>query len=90
MVRDEQFQAMQAGRDWPRYAGAGAGFGQGFGGLGDIFGARKIYMIGLALFTLASLLSGCASSMATCWRVVIIGSKPYGSGPPPVCRANRW
>jgi len=35
------------------------------GALGDIFGARRIYMIGLVLFTIASLISGCASSMAT-------------------------
>ena len=35
------------------------------GALGDIFGARKIYMIGLVLFTMASLISGCASSMST-------------------------
>jgi DHA2 family methylenomycin A resistance protein-like MFS transporter len=34
------------------------------GALGDIFGARKIYMIGLVLFTVASLISGCAPSMS--------------------------
>jgi MFS transporter, DHA2 family, methylenomycin A resistance protein len=34
------------------------------GALGDIFGARKIYMIGLVLFTIASLISGCASSLS--------------------------
>jgi DHA2 family methylenomycin A resistance protein-like MFS transporter len=35
------------------------------GALGDIFGARRIYMIGLVLFNVASLISGCASSMST-------------------------
>jgi MFS transporter, DHA2 family, methylenomycin A resistance protein len=34
------------------------------GALGDIFGARKIYMVGLGLFTAASLISGCAPSMS--------------------------
>jgi DHA2 family methylenomycin A resistance protein-like MFS transporter len=34
------------------------------GALGDIFGARKVYMIGLVLFTIASLISGCAASMS--------------------------
>jgi DHA2 family methylenomycin A resistance protein-like MFS transporter len=38
---------------------------QSGGALGDIFGARKIYMIGLVLFSIASLISGCASSMST-------------------------
>jgi MFS transporter, DHA2 family, methylenomycin A resistance protein len=40
------------------------------GALGDIFGARKIYMIGLVLFTLASLVSGCAPSLS-----VLIGGR---------------
>jgi DHA2 family methylenomycin A resistance protein-like MFS transporter len=35
------------------------------GGLGDIFAARSIYIIGLVLFTIGSLISGCASSMST-------------------------
>ncbi len=35
------------------------------GALGDIFGARTIYAIGLVLFTMASLIAGCASSMST-------------------------
>lgn len=34
------------------------------GALGDIFGARKIYMIGLVLFTVASLICGFAPSMS--------------------------
>ncbi len=35
------------------------------GALGDVFGARRIYMIGLVLFGVASLISGSASSMST-------------------------
>jgi DHA2 family methylenomycin A resistance protein-like MFS transporter len=37
---------------------------------------RKIYMIGLVLFTIASLISGCASSMST----LIAGRMPQGIG----------
>ncbi|ASL48951.1 Multidrug resistance protein Stp (plasmid) [Burkholderia sp. AD24] len=33
------------------------------GALGDMFGARKIYMLGLALFTASSLLCGCAPTL---------------------------
>lgn len=34
------------------------------GALGDIFGARKIYLIGLGLLTTAPLVSGCAPSLS--------------------------
>jgi DHA2 family methylenomycin A resistance protein-like MFS transporter len=34
------------------------------GALGDTYGARKIYMIGLVLFTVASLICGCAPSIS--------------------------
>jgi DHA2 family methylenomycin A resistance protein-like MFS transporter len=33
------------------------------GALADMFGARKIYILGLAIFTVSSLLSGCAPSL---------------------------
>jgi MFS transporter, DHA2 family, methylenomycin A resistance protein len=46
------------------------------GALGDIFGARKIYLIGLGLFTLASLASGCAPSLS----VLIAGRILQGAG----------
>jgi DHA2 family methylenomycin A resistance protein-like MFS transporter len=46
------------------------------GALGDLFGARKIYMIGLVLFTLASLVSGCAPSLS----VLIAGRILQGVG----------
>jgi DHA2 family methylenomycin A resistance protein-like MFS transporter len=46
------------------------------GALGDIFGARRIYMIGLVLFTLASLVSGCAPSLP----VLIAGRILQGVG----------
>jgi len=35
------------------------------GALGDTFGARRVYVIGLALFTLASVINGCAPSLPT-------------------------
>jgi DHA2 family methylenomycin A resistance protein-like MFS transporter len=40
------------------------------GALGDTFGARRIYLIGLVLFTIASLVSGCAPSLP-----VLIGGR---------------
>jgi DHA2 family methylenomycin A resistance protein-like MFS transporter len=46
------------------------------GALGDTFGARKIYMIGLVLFTMASLISGCAPSLS----VLIAGRILQGVG----------
>lgn len=46
------------------------------GALGDIFGARKIYMIGLVLFTAASMISGCAPSLS----VLIAGRILQGVG----------
>jgi DHA2 family methylenomycin A resistance protein-like MFS transporter len=46
------------------------------GALGDIFGARKIYTIGLVLFTMASLISGCAPSLS----VLIAGRILQGAG----------
>jgi DHA2 family methylenomycin A resistance protein-like MFS transporter len=46
------------------------------GALGDTFGARKLYMIGLVLFTLASLVSGCAPSLS----VLIAGRILQGVG----------
>ena len=46
------------------------------GALGDMFGARKIYMIGLVLFTAASLISGCAPSLS----VLIAGRILQGIG----------
>jgi len=35
------------------------------GALGDTYGARRVYVIGLALFTLASVINGCAPSLPT-------------------------
>jgi MFS transporter, DHA2 family, methylenomycin A resistance protein len=46
------------------------------GALGDTFGARKIYLIGLVLFTMASLISGCAPSLP----VLIAGRILQGVG----------
>ena len=46
------------------------------GALGDIFGARKVYMIGLGLFTTASLVSGCARSLP----VLVAGRVLQGIG----------
>jgi DHA2 family methylenomycin A resistance protein-like MFS transporter len=46
------------------------------GALGDIYGARKIYMIGLVLFTIASLVSGCAPSLS----ILIVGRILQGVG----------
>jgi MFS transporter, DHA2 family, methylenomycin A resistance protein len=46
------------------------------GALGDTFGARKIYMIGLVLFAMASLISGCAPSLS----VLIAGRILQGVG----------
>jgi DHA2 family methylenomycin A resistance protein-like MFS transporter len=46
------------------------------GALGDTFGARKIYLIGLVLFTMASLICGCAPSLS----VVIAGRILQGFG----------
>jgi DHA2 family methylenomycin A resistance protein-like MFS transporter len=46
------------------------------GALGDAYGARKIYMIGLVLFTAASLISGCAPSLS----VLIAGRILQGMG----------
>ncbi len=46
------------------------------GALGDIFGARKIYMVGLVLFTMASLIAGCAPSLS----VLIAGRSLQGVG----------
>jgi MFS transporter, DHA2 family, methylenomycin A resistance protein len=46
------------------------------GALGDSYGARKIYIIGLVLFTAASLISGCAPSLS----VLIAGRILQGMG----------
>jgi DHA2 family methylenomycin A resistance protein-like MFS transporter len=46
------------------------------GALGDAYGARKIYLIGLVLFTAASLISGCAPSLS----VLIAGRILQGMG----------
>jgi MFS transporter, DHA2 family, methylenomycin A resistance protein len=46
------------------------------GALGDSYGARKIYIIGLVLFTAASLISGCAPSLL----VLIAGRILQGMG----------
>jgi len=46
------------------------------GALGDTYGARKIYMIGLVLFAVASLISGCAPSIS----VLIAGRILQGIG----------
>lgn len=46
------------------------------GALGDMYGARRVYMAGLFLFTLASLVCGCAPTMA----VLIAGRVLQGVG----------
>jgi MFS family permease len=46
------------------------------GALGDVFGARKVYLTGLGLFMLASLVSGCAPSLP----VLIAGRILQGVG----------
>ena len=38
------------------------------GRLGDIFGQRRMFLIGISLFTLASLACGIATSRASSWR----------------------
>jgi DHA2 family methylenomycin A resistance protein-like MFS transporter len=35
------------------------------GALGDVFGARRVYVLSLTLFTAASLTTGCAPTMST-------------------------
>lgn len=46
------------------------------GALGDMFGARRVYLVGLSLFTLSSLLMSCAPSLA----VLIAGRVLQGIG----------
>jgi DHA2 family methylenomycin A resistance protein-like MFS transporter len=46
------------------------------GALADTFGARRVYVIGLALFTAASLICGCAPSLA----MLVIGRVLQGVG----------
>jgi DHA2 family methylenomycin A resistance protein-like MFS transporter len=58
------------------YVGVFASLVLSGGALGDIFGARKIYMIGLGLFTAASLVSGCARSLS----VLVAGRILQGVG----------
>ncbi len=56
------------------------------GRLGDLFGYRRVFLIGITVFTLASVASGVASSQA----ILVIGRAAQGWAarpfPPPACR----
>jgi MFS family permease len=87
-------------------AGYGLAYGSGLilgGRLGDIFGRRRMFAFGLALFTLASVACGLVPALAIdgigmglalapIMGTVLARVAPHHAGPPPACspRLSRW
>ena len=56
------------------------------GRMGDILGRRRMFIVGLALFTLGSFLAGIAPNFGCCWPAAPSRASAAPSPRPPRCR----